>query len=259
MIEMKRPRGTAKIRNAHEFLTELTKIRDHVDPVAIARDSNMFISWGLRAVIGLAIVAGIGISVVAYRQLFVGSGPEQRQSVVTATPTPSPSFAQNTLPAQVLPIASVISFDPFGDDNADGNTDGISGRERDALAKDAVDESTTTSWKSAKYNSADADGKGGVGLVLDLGSPQSIASIAVKFGEVGAPIRASVANTVVADPAQWTTFAKAPAGKNRVTLRSPRAVNGQYVLLWFPKLPPSVQNPDKPQVRVSNVIVRGQQ
>ena len=259
MIEMKRPRGTAKIRNVDEFLTELTKIRDHVDPVAIARDSNVFISWGLRAVIGLAIVAGIGISVVAYRQLFVGTGTEQRQAAVAATPTPSPSFSLSTLPAQILPITSIISFDPFGDDNGDGNTDGISGRERDALAKNAVDASKTTSWKSAKYNSADADGKGGVGLVLNLGSPQSIASITVKFGEVGAPIRASVANTMAANPDQWTNVANAPAGKNRVTLRSPRVVTGQYVLLWFPKLPPSVQNPDKHQVRVSNVIVRGQQ
>ena len=196
---------------------------------------------------------------VAYRQLFVGSGTSQTQAVVMATPTPSASSTLGNLPPRILPIASVISFDPFGDDNGDGKADGITGRERDGLAKNATDTSKTTSWKSAKYNSADADGKGGVGLVLDLGSPQSISSITVKFGEVGAPIRASVSNTVLAEPAQWTSFAKAPAGKNRVTLRSPRAVTGQYVLLWFPKLPPSVQNPDIHQVRVSNVIVRGQQ
>lgn len=259
MIEIKRPRGTAKVRNIDEFLTELTKIRDHVDPVAIARDSNLFMYWGLRAVIALAVLVGIGISVVAYRQLFVGSGTSQNQSVVITMPTPSPSMTISQLPPQILTITSVTSFDPFGDDNGDGKADGITGRERDALAKNAIDASKTTSWKSAKYNSADADGKGGVGLVLDLGSLQSISSITVKFGEVGAPIRASVANTVLADPAQWTIFAKAPAGKNRVTLRTPRQVTGQYVLLWFPKLPPSVQNPDTHQVRVSNVIVRGQQ
>lgn len=259
LIEMKRPRGTTKIRNVDEFLSELTKIRDHVDPVAIARDSSVLVYWGVRAVIALAVLAGIGISVVAYRQLFVASDKEQNQVAVVATPTPIPSVSLNNLPPQVLPISSVTSFDPFGDDNGDGQADGIIGRERDALAKNATDDSKTTSWKSAKYNTADADSKGGVGLVLDLGSPKSITSITVKFGEVGAPIRASVSNTVVADPAQWTSFAKAPAGKNRVTLRSPRAVTGQYVLLWFAKLPPSVQNPDKHQVRVSNVTVRGQQ
>ena len=259
MIEMKRPRGTSKLRNVDEFLSELTKIRDRVDPVAIARDSSLVAYWGLRVVIGIAIVAGLGLSVVAYRQLFVGKDAPQTQQSVTSTPTPSPTVSVNTLPPQILPIASVMSFDPLGDDNGDGKPDGITGRERDALAKNAIDASKTTSWKSAKYDTADADGKGGVGLVLDLGSSRSLSSIKVKFGDVGAAVRASVADSVVADPAQWTPFAQAPAGKNRVTLRSPRVVTGRYVLLWFPKLPPSVHNSGVHQVRVSNVIVRGQQ
>lgn len=259
MIEMKRPRGTSKLRNVDEFLSELTKIRDHVDPVAIARDSSVVAFWGIRVVIGIALIAGLGLSVVAYRQLFVGASTAPNQLVAVSTPTPSPSMSLTNLPSQILPIASVSSFDPFGDDNSDGQADGISGRERDALAKNAIDGSKTTSWKSAKYDTANADGKGGVGLVLDLGASHTLTSITVKFGEVGAPIRASVADTVVADPALWNAFAKAPAGKNRVTLRSPRVVTGRYVLLWFPKLPPSVQNSDVRQVRVSNVIVRGQQ
>jgi serine/threonine protein kinase len=257
MIEAKRPRGTAKLRSVEDFLGELTKIRDHVDPVAIARESKLFIYWGTRAVIALAIIAGLGLSVVAFRQLFIR--PETNVAGLTSSSTqvPSASPIASRAPVQILPIRSVTSFDPFGDDNLDSNNDGVIGREREALAKSAIDASKTSSWKSQLYAASDADGKGGVGLVLDLGTSQSIASVTVKFANVGTALRIGVADAVVSDPAQWQELASAPAGKPRVTLRSPRTIAGRYVLLWFAKLPPSVQQSQMHQVRVANVIVRG--
>lgn len=260
MIEAKRPRGTAKLRSVEDFLGELTKIRDHVDPVAIARESKLFIFWGTRAVIAIALLAGLALSVVAFRQLFIRPDTNVTGAIsssMPAEPAPSSMPVASKAPVQILPIVSVTSFDPFGDDNLDSINDGAAGRERELLAKNAIDASKTSSWKSQLYATADADSKGGVGLLLDLGTSHSLASVTVKFAEIGSAVRVSVANSINSDPAQWQVLATAPAGKPRVTLRAPREVAGRYVLLWFAKLPPSVLHPDMHQVRVANVIVRG--
>lgn len=257
MIEVKRPRGTSKLRSVEDFLGELTKIRDHVDPVAIARESKLLVFWGIRAVVALAIFAGLALSVVAYRQLFIRPDASTTGLISSSTPIPSASPTASVAPVQILPIRAVTSFDPFGDDNADTVSDGAAGREREALAKNAMDGSKTSSWKSERYSTADADGKGGVGLVFDLGTSQSIASVTVKFSEIGSAVRVGVTDSIDSDPAQWQILATAPAGKARVTLRTPREVAGRYVLLWFAKLPPSVQHPNMHQVRVANMIVRG--
>ena len=257
MIEVKRPRGTSKLRSVEDFLTELTKIRDHVDPVAIARESKLLVYWGVRAVVAVALIAGLGLSVVAFRQLFIRPDVSTKSAVPLTLPAQSTSSIASVAALKILPMSSVTSFDPYGDDNGDGVADGIKGQEREALAKLAFDANRKSSWKSQLYATADADAKGGVGLVLDLGTSQSISSVTVKFANSGTALRVGVGDSIVSDPAQWQVLATAPAGKPRVTLRTPRAIAGRYILLWFPKLPPSSQQSDLHQVRVANVIVRG--
>ena len=93
--------------------------------------------------------------------------------------------------------------------------------------------------------------------MIDLGSSHAVQAIDLSFGNVGAAVRVGISDSLLGQPSQWPVLAKAAAGKKQVTLRSPRTVTGRYVLLWFPRLPPSVKYPDKHQVRVSEVVVHG--
>ncbi|MFA7323061.1 MAG: hypothetical protein WC005_01755 [Candidatus Nanopelagicales bacterium] len=257
MIELRRPRGTTKLRTIEEFLQALNRIRDEVDPVAVATSSNRATMWLVRVVIAIAAIAGIGLLVVAWRQLFVGPDvgrPQATQSAPVQAPIEPTATA---VPSVRLPVVAVTSFDPFGDDNGDGAADGSSGREHQGIAALAVDRQSTTTWKSQRYASADADGKGGVGLILDLGQSHLVSAVRVRFDGLGTSVRIGVADTVLDDPAQWPLLTQAPAGRASVTLRAARPLAGQYVLVWFPRLPSIIDRPRIHQVRVSEMIVRG--
>jgi len=52
----------------------------------------------------------------------------------------------------VLPIEAVRSYDPLGDDNDDGQPDGVDGKERNKRAELAADADGTTAWLTRKYN-----------------------------------------------------------------------------------------------------------
>ena len=157
----------------------------------------------------------------------------------------------------MLPAGAASSFDPFGDGNGDGRPDGLLGREHQALAARAIDQNASTSWSSLRYATANANGKGGVGLVIDLGASHQVEAVQLILGKLGAAVRVGVSQTLVSSPNAWPLLAKAPAGASHVSLRSPRPIAGRYVLLWFPRLPPSLTHPGTHQVRVSEVVVQG--
>lgn len=257
MLEQRRPRGTARIRTIADFLQELTRVRDDVDPVAVPRSSQRLGTWLVRGVLAVAVLAAIALVVVAYRQLFIGPGLPEPRAVASATALPSPAPSASATRPVRLPVSAVTTYDPFGDDTRDGAPDGGAGRERQGTAALAVDGSTSTSWRSQRYRSPDADGKGGVGLVLDLGQPQTVSTVRVRFAGLGTAVRIGVADSVLARPAAWPLLTKAPAGGSAVTLRAPRPLVGRYVLVWFPQLPALPDRPHEYQVRVSQIAVRG--
>ena len=78
------------------------------------------------------------------------------------------------------------------------------------------------------------------------------------FGSVGSSVEVKVGDDIWPDPTLWTNFATAPAGESQITIRGPRPVKGKYVLLWFPELPPTPEDPERFQVRLTEVVVRGE-
>jgi len=258
MLELRRPRGTTKIRTVAEFVSALARIRAELEPVAARHRSTRARALALRLTVALAVLAGIALLVVAWRQLYIGpQGAAPREST-TASPSAAASPASTVRAISVvLPAVLATSFDPFGDDNRDGLNDGSAGREHQPQAMRAIDGDSATEWNSARYAMANANGKGGVGLVIDLGSPQSVQSVDLVYSDVGAAVRVGVADSQYAQPSQWPLLARAAAGNREVSLRSPRPAAGRYVLLWFPHLPPSVTHPDLHQVRVSEIVIHG--
>ncbi len=258
MIELRRPRGTTKFRTVNEFLQALAQIRAGLEPVAAGPRSPRLSAIAVRVTLAVAVLAGIAPPVVAWRQLYIGpeASPTRSGASTSQTPTSAASSA-TAAPGAAISAVAATSFDPFGDDNRDGVGDGSAGREHEQQADRAIDGRPATSWKSLRYAMPNANGKGGVGLVIDLGSTQSVQSVDISFDQVGAAVRVGVANTQLPAPTAWPLLAKAAAGSDQVMLRSPQALAGRYVLLWFPHLPPSLQHPDMHQVRVSEVVVHG--
>ncbi|MDP2014852.1 MAG: protein kinase [Actinomycetota bacterium] len=258
MFELPRPRGASKIRNLAEFLAALAQIRADLEPVVSGPNSARVRAYAVRITVVVAVVAAIALLVVAWRQLYIGPEANPARAVPSSTQDPSPLDTATATPlGALITVLSATSFDPFGDSNRDGINDGAAGREHEQQASRAVDGNPTTSWNSLRYETANANGKGGVGLVLDLGSSQFVQSVGLTFGKAGAEVRVGVSESQLATPNAWPMLAKAAVGDNRVVLRSPSPMAGRYVLVWFPRLPATIKYPDMHQVRVSEVVVHG--
>jgi hypothetical protein len=161
----------------------------------------------------------------------------------------------------VLPIQSARSYDPLGDDDGDGQPDGASGRERNPRAQRAIDSDGTTAWLTRKYDAPSVGRKGGVGLIVDLGSPKEIATVEVDLVGFGTDLDIRVADQILDDPDLWTEFASVKDAGPEITLRSPRKVTGQYVLIWLTGLPvlPETVGTDEPQYQggIRQVTITG--
>lgn len=240
-----RVRGLSPITDAAQFEQALGIARDHVAPVPHAQPRGRRrrgTTLGHAAAIAVSGLVVLALGVAGWR-LTLGSSPvlspAQGQGDVTAILTADLSAppTASTGAESTLAVVGARSFDPFGDDNRNGKADGRKGRENDELASLIADGDETTAWTSDVYPSADADGKGGVGVILDLGSSKPVRAATLRFTQTGSAVEVRVADEVLKDPQLWTLLAQAPAGGPEITLRAPRAVTGRYVLLWFPQLP----------------------
>ncbi len=151
--------------------------------------------------------------------------------------------------AAVLPIQGVRSYDPLGDSNDDGIPDGADGKERNPRAELAVDADGATAWLTRKYDTPGVGNKGGVGLIVDLGAPKQLSTVELDLVGFGTDLDVRVADQILDDPDLWTEFASVNDAGPEITLRSPRSVTGQYVLIWLTGLPviPATTATDNPR------------
>ncbi len=219
----------------------------------------------LRALVRLVAVAvGIGVVVGIFwigRQL-IDSAPTADDSVdpaleevLTSPAKPVEQFDTEDFPSSFA-VAGFRSYDPYGDDDGNDKPDKKKGRENDELAATVNDEDPNTAWLTSEYSTANLDGKGGVGLVVDLGAPQEIQQVSVNLIGRGTGMEVRVSDGIQRDPALWTPLGQAFAPGDSVTVRAPRPVSGQYVLLWFTQLPP-VEGSGQYQGGVRSVSVSG--
>jgi eukaryotic-like serine/threonine-protein kinase len=108
-------------------------------------------------VVGSLLCAALVVGVVLY--ITMGNDSSKGLTVPsTQAVTPTTTVAPTAAPS-VVGIAGVKVFDP------DGN-----GLENDALAPLAIDRNSSTAWNTVCYGDKYLGGKGGVGLVADLGA-----------------------------------------------------------------------------------------
>lgn len=125
-------------------------------------------------------------------------------------------------------VSGIRDFDPFGGDGE--NADEV---------QFAVDGDPQTAWRSETYVSRDVGGKAGVGLALELTSAADVRTVEID-GEPGASVEIYVAARFAEQLDGWGPVrgdAHDLPAHAVVTLDEP--TNGQAVLVWFVRTPPS--------------------
>jgi hypothetical protein len=200
-------------------------------------------------VVAVAAVVVIGLSVAAFKFLHSPGGghasghqstPPSRSStqVVTLTPVSASGFDALRTPQQ----------DP---------TD-----ENSYLAKNLIDHNPA-GWQTQQYYGSPnfGDLKSGSGLILDMGKPVKITSVAVTFGsEPGANVELKIGNSEArsaANEESMTTVASATDVSGTQTFTIAKPVTGQYLVVWFTKLPPLAHARGKYMAEIFSIIIRG--
>ena len=207
-----------------------------------------FASYELAAGVGRAHHAAAATSP---RPSHVASQPAAVPSVTPSAQVtsaqPSPSAAPSPTPVAVrtLTLASVAAFGPYG--TADGDNPRIVAR--------AISRNPATPWYSQWYATADLNGKGGTGLLLDLGRTETVTSVRLSLaGRPGADLQLRLGGRPVLADLRSVASRKDAGGIVRLTLTTP--VQARYLLIWFTVLPPDTAGTY--QVSVYDITVQGQ-
>lgn len=265
------PRGMERLDSAAGFAAAAGATLDHVAPVVTTTLKPVQVgpdSTGRRAmrlgarllVVALATVLVAGIGWMGWQLLSAAPPDRTAADQALAEILVAPAVPVDELEVagidQPFPIAAVRSYDPYGDDDANERPDRRKGLENDELAVTVNDTDPDTAWLTSVYDTADLDGKGGVGLILDLGTEQQVQQVSANLIGKGTGIDVRVSDAIQRDPALWTPLGSAFAPSDRVDVRAPRPVPGRYVLLWFTQLPP-VMDGSGFQGGLRSVVVTG--
>jgi hypothetical protein len=133
------------------------------------------------------------------------------------------------------------------------------GDENDNQAQDTIN-GNAQGWSSQSYASADLGSlKKGTGLILDMGKPVRLSSLTVTFGaSPGANVQIKIgssADRTAQNLASMKTVARASDIGGTHTFNVKSTVTGQYVVIWFTKMP--LVSSGKYMAQVFTIIVRG--
>ncbi|WP_245765328.1 protein kinase family protein [Nonomuraea jiangxiensis] len=150
-----------------------------------------------------------------------------------ATATPSAGAPSNSASAapevEVVKPEKAQAFDPLG---GSGEQD-----EKPEKAPLAIDGKPSTFWETEGYSNAELGGlKDGVGLLLDMGKSMQISDVVATLADTpGATVELKVGDSRDLDSLKTVATEKNAAGKT--TLTPDEATSGQYVLIWFTRVP----------------------
>ena len=165
--------------------------------------------------------------------------------VTSAPPSPSPTPSPTQVAVRTLTPASVAAFGPAG----------TAGGDNPSIAVRALSGDPATPWYSQWYATANLNGKGGTGLLLDLGRTVTITSLRLSLvGRPGADLQVRAGGRPVLSELRSVARSSGAGGTIRLSLSMP--VRARYLLIWFTLLPPDAAGTY--QVSVYDITVRGQ-
>ncbi|MGV9385596.1 protein kinase family protein [Nonomuraea sp. NPDC003707] len=174
----------------------------------------------LMTLVVLLVIAAVGVGAWTIgRSLGSPTKPEASGS----SPSTSTSASAE---AQTVKPKKAQGFDPLGDNN-----------EKPEMADLAIDGKPGTLWKTERYTSADLGNlKKGVGLLLDMGKSMQISDVVATLSDAsGASVELKVGDSPDLSALKTVATAKNAAGKTTLTPDQP--ATGQYVLIWFTRVP----------------------
>ncbi len=164
----------------------------------------------------------------------------------------SPSANSSAGPDIITPT-SALGFDALNP--------GDTGDENSNQAANVLD-GNPQGWSTQYYDSARFGRlKAGTGFILNLGKPAKVSSVTVQFGATaGAIAQLRVGNSDVRSGANLYSMPIA-AGPSKVagsyTFRIQHPVSGQYLVIWFTRLPPLAGQQGKFEAQIFKVVISG--
>jgi hypothetical protein len=184
-------------------------------------------STSRRLLLAAGILVILAVGLVALGALFTGGSPiipvSPTATVPSASSTETTTTIATTLPAGPVDVIDVTSFDPYGE-----------GEENDAELPNLVDGSTSTKWRTERYQDPLSLQKPGVGIRFDVdGRPSHIQLVDLSPGtefeilwsQNGAP-----------DLAGWTLVLTRTAVPDESLFTLPSHTDGSW-LIWLTELP----------------------
>jgi hypothetical protein len=170
----------------------------------------------------------------------------------------SRSSSRSAATSTVITPVGAAGFDAL-------NPNGDPGDENSNQAVNVLD-GGPAGWSTQQYYGSPFFGglKKGTGLILNLGKPVKVSSVTVKFGSIpGADVQVKVGSSRARTPANlasMTTIATASNVSGSFTFTGTRKATGQYLVIWFTKLPPMAKKHGKQAVymaQIFSVVIRG--
>jgi len=194
---------------------------------------------------GTAVLAAVVVGVVMF--LPGGTTPKGRPNPGRSTPLTSVTQLQPA-GAQGFDPLTPVSLDPTNEETQE--------------AKFAIDGKMSTDWSSQYYLSPEFGAlKTGSGLMIDMGRPVRFTTVTVTFNsEQGAQVELKVGDSTERSKQNldsMTTVASADNPTNTYTFHITSKTTGQYLVIWFTRLPPMPGSAGKYEAQVFNVTIKG--
>jgi hypothetical protein len=170
--------------------------------------------------------------------------------------------ARSSTSAHAHASAGAIAIQPVSAHGFDALNPADGGDENTNMAANVLD-GNSQGWATQQYYQSPFLGhlKAGTGLILDLGKPVRVSSITVTFGAVpGANVQIKVGSSdarSASNLASMTTVASANDVSGSYTFNVQHPVLGQYLVIWFTKLPPMAQSGNKYMAQIFGVAIHG--
>jgi hypothetical protein len=196
--------------------------RRHKAPSRLLRHIPKLLALGVILAVA---IAGYGIGKK------VGELPRRPGALdALAEPDSSPAAAGPRTARISLSVPPVVvrDYDPFGRD----------GSEQSGSVPNAFDGDPTTAWNTDGYGNAAFGGlKPGVGLLVDLGRPTTVANVEVGLVKPGAAVELRTADQLGDDANAFTTVARQGNAAQVAKLTPTPSRAARYWLIWFTSLP----------------------
>jgi len=189
---------------------------------------------GVLALLTALLVAGaVAAGLVLNQRMGASPSPSAPPSAA-----PSGNNLPSATPAGPIAIVGAREFDPQGDPPGVEDPKGV---------KFAYDNDPKTRWRTVTYRGTPKLGniKRGVGLILDLGQPQTVRSVDLALSGNGTAVEirvpkgdaASAKTPPTKSDSQWTRIASEKDVGASTTLRPTKPTTSRYVLVYLTSLP----------------------